>query len=87
MNQTILEISNPFDGYARKLGYCLVLFLIAGSVNSNPQFIVRIYHSGDIRTVDQNDIKTYGNPTAGENLVPEIPDDWLTENDLKLKKK
>lgn len=77
MQQTIHEVQNPFDAYARKLGYCLVMFLIIGSVTSNPQFIVRIYESGIIRTVDQNDLILYGNPTAGENLVPDIPKDWL----------
>jgi hypothetical protein len=45
--------------------------MIAGSIHSNPQFIVRFYHTGEVRTVDQNDIKIYGNPTAGEKLKPE----------------
>lgn len=76
MIQTIHEIENPFDVYVRELGHAMCLFLISGSVSSNPQFIVRIYHSGDIRTVDQNDVKMYGNPTAGEKLVPEIPKEW-----------
>lgn len=74
--QTIHEIQNPFDAYAKHLGYCLVMFLIAGSSTSNPQFIVKLYHSGDLRTVDQNDLKLYGNPAAGEKLEPPIPDDW-----------
>ena len=76
MIQTVHEIVNPFDAYVRKLGYCLVMFMITGSVTSNPQFIVRIYETGMIRTVDQNDLILYGNPTAGEDLVPPIPDDW-----------
>ena len=74
--QTIHEIMNPFDGYARKLGYCLVMFMIAGSVTSNPQFLVRIYGSGQIRMVDQNDLIIYGNPMMDEPLVPKIPDEW-----------
>jgi hypothetical protein len=44
--------------------------MIAGSIHSNPQFIIRLYNTGDVRTVDQNDIKIYGNPTAGESLLP-----------------
>jgi hypothetical protein len=76
ITQTIHEIHNPMDGYVRKLGHCLFLFMIAGSVSSNPQFIVRFYHTGEIRTVDQNDLKLYGNPSAGESLIPEIPNDW-----------
>lgn len=79
MTQTIHEIQNPFDAYAKNLGHCLVMFLIAGSVTSNPQFIVRIYHTGELRTIDQNDLRLYGNPSAGESLVPEIPEDWLVE--------
>lgn len=74
--QTLLELANPFDAYAKKLGYCLVMFMVAGSSTSNPQFVVKLYHTGDLRTVDQNDLKVYGNPAAGENLLPEIPDDW-----------
>lgn len=76
ITQTIHEIHNPFDVYVRGLGHSLALFLIAGSVSSNPQFIVRIYHTGLIRTVDQNDILMYGNPTTGEKLVPELPKEW-----------
>jgi len=77
ITQTIHEIHNPFDAYVKELGECLVLFLISGSVSSNPQFIVRIYHTGQIRTIDQNDLLMYGNPTAGESLVPDIPDEWI----------
>jgi len=76
ITQTVHEIHNPFDAYARQLGDCLVMFMITGSVTSNPQFVVRIYDTGIIRTVDQNDLIVYGNPTAGEDLVPEIPEDW-----------
>lgn len=68
--QTIHEILNPFDVEVRKLGHGVALFMIAGSIHSNPQFIVRLYSSGEIRTVDQNDIRIYGNPTSGEKLDP-----------------
>jgi hypothetical protein len=76
ITQTVHEIHNPFDAYAKQLGECLVMFMITGSVTSNPQFIVRVYHSGIIRTVDQNDLIVYGNPTTGESLTPPIPEDW-----------
>lgn len=76
ITQTIHEIHNPFDAYAKELGDCLVMFMIGGSVTSNPQFIVRIYHTGLIRTVDQNDLIVYGNPTTGESLTLPIPEDW-----------
>lgn len=68
--QTIHEILNPFDVEVVELGYGMVLFMIAGSIHSNPQFVVRFYHTGELRTVDQNDIKVYGNPTTGESLIP-----------------
>jgi hypothetical protein len=76
MTQTIHEVHNPFDAYAKNLGHCLVMFMVAGSPTSNPQFVVRIYHTGELRTIDQNDLRVYGNPSAGESLIPKIPADW-----------
>jgi hypothetical protein len=67
--QTIHEILNPFD-VETPLGYGVAIFMIAGSIHSNPQFIVKIYKSGDVRCIDQNDIKIYGNPSNGEPLIP-----------------
>jgi len=67
--QTIHEIMNPFD-VDTPIGYGVALFMIAGSIHSNPQFIVKLYHTGELRTIDQNDIKVYGNPTSGENIKP-----------------
>ena len=68
--QTVHEILNPFDVEVKELGHGVALFLIAGSIHSNPQFIVRFYHSGELRTVDQNDLRVYGNLSAGESLKP-----------------
>jgi hypothetical protein len=68
------EILNPFDVEVRELGYGVALFLITGSIHSNPQFIVRFYNTGELRTVDQNDLRVYGNPTAGESLKPKDND-------------
>jgi hypothetical protein len=67
--QTIHEILNQFD-VETPLGHGVALFMIAGSIHSNPQFIVKLYHTGLLRTVDQNDIKVFGNPTAGESINP-----------------
>jgi len=72
--QTVHEILNPFDVEVRELGHGVALFLITGSIHSNPQFIVRFYHTGQLRTVDQNDLRVYGNPTAGESLKPKDND-------------
>lgn len=62
--QTIHEILNPFD-VVTPLGDGVAIFMVAGSIHSNPQFIVRLYEGGDVRTFDQNDIKIYGNPMSG----------------------
>jgi hypothetical protein len=75
--QTLHEVLNPFDAYCRILGDCTVMFMIAGSITSNPQFIVRLHSTGYLRTVDQNDLIVYGNPTAGQQLVPPIPEAWI----------
>jgi len=70
ITQIIHEIVNPFDVEVKELGYGVAIFMIAGSIHSNPQFIVRFYNTGELRTVDQNDLRVYGNPSAGESLVP-----------------
>lgn len=70
ITQIIHEIVNPFDVEVRELGYGVAIFMIAGSIHSNPQFIVRLYNTGELRTVDQNDLRVYGNPSAGESLAP-----------------
>lgn len=85
--QTMLELSNPFDVYVKKLGYGIVTVIVWGSISSNPQFLVKFYHTGFIRVVDMVDLVGYGNPSAGENLIPDIPNDWLTEDDFKNKHK
>ena len=69
--QTVHEILNPFDVEVKKLGYAVALFMIVGSIHSNPQFIVRFYNTGQLRTIDQNDLSVDGNPTAVEDLVPD----------------
>jgi len=46
--QTIHEIVNPFDVEVKKLGHGVAIFMIAGSIHSNPQFIVRFYNTGEV---------------------------------------
>jgi hypothetical protein len=41
--QTIHEILNPFD-VETPLGYGVAIFMIAGSIHSNPQFIIKLYN-------------------------------------------
>ena len=78
--QTVHEILNPFDVEVKELGYGVALFMIVGSIHSNPQFIVRFYNTGLLRTVDQNDIQVYGNPTTGEPLSPIQEDKKVSKN-------
>lgn len=74
--QSMHEVVNPFDVYVRGLGEGLVRFIFPGSTSSNPQYLVRLYGSGFHRVVDMRDIIEYGNPSAGEPLVPPIPEEW-----------
>ena len=77
--QTMLEISNPFDVYVKKLGYGVAMFLFIGSNTCNPNFMVKIYNDGKMRMVDMIDMLVYGNPQYGEDLIPQIPEDWLVK--------
>lgn len=76
--QTIHEVVNPFDVYVRTLGPGMVRFLFPGSTSSNPQYLVRLYKTGQHRVVDMLDLLEYGNPSAGEPLTPPLPDGWET---------
>lgn len=74
--QTMLEISSPFDVHC-PLGHGVAMFMIIGSFTANPQFIVKLYKTGEVRSVDSNDIRVYGSPSYGESLTPEIPEGWI----------
>jgi hypothetical protein len=71
MIQTIHEVLNPFDVVVRELGDAVVLFLFSGSISSNPQFLVRIYKTGELRVVDIRDCLMYGDPgNKFDNFIP-----------------
>lgn len=79
--QTVHEIQDRFDVYVRKLGHSLVMFLFTGSTTANPSFVVMVYETGQLRTVDQNDILVYGNPgNPNSPFIPDIPDGWEPDN-------
>lgn len=84
--QTIVEISNPFDVYVKGLGEGVAMFMTVGSITCNPQFLVRL-ENGFLRTVDQNDLIVYGNPSAGQKLVPDIPREWKSDREDERMKK
>jgi hypothetical protein len=74
----LLELADPLDCYVRRHGEGSVRFLCWGSVNSNPGFLVRLYGSGKMLTVDQSDLRVAGNPGDPRDGTPgyTIPDDW-----------
>ena len=74
--QTLLEISDRFDVHT-PLGYGLAMFLVCGSSTSNPQLIVKLYNSGILKSFDLNDIRVYGSPSYGEDIKPQIPENWI----------
>lgn len=80
LQQTMLELANPFDAYARELGYCMVMFMIAPGALQNPQFIVRVYGTGEMHVCDMKDLKIYGIPSI-DGLVPNIPTDWQVKSE------
>lgn len=72
----MLELENPFDVYVKILGSGTVMFIQPGCMTCNPQLLVRLHDTGFLRTVDQNDVIVYGNPTAGQDLYPPLPKGW-----------
>jgi len=70
------EVENPFDVWVRQLGHGMVKFIMWGSTSSNPQYLVRFYHTGVHRVIDMVDLVEYGNPSAGEDLKPTVPEGW-----------
>jgi hypothetical protein len=70
MTQLIHEIADPFD-VNTPLGSGVAMFLIAGSIHANPQFIVRLYESGKLRVVDMLDIEVAANPSWDVIKKPE----------------
>lgn len=75
--QTMLEVGDRFDIFARELGHGVAMFMIAGSTTSNPSFICKIYETGQLRLVDLADLVVYGNPgDANDTFIPPIPESW-----------
>lgn len=71
MTQIIHEIADPFD-VTTPLGPGVAIFLIAGSINANPQFIIRLYETGNLRVVDMVDLKMASNPSWDVITKPTI---------------
>jgi hypothetical protein len=73
----MLELADPIDCVVREHGEGSIRVMVWGSVNSNPQFLVRLYGSGKLLVVDQSDLRTQGNPGDERDIFPlPIPEGW-----------
>ena len=73
----MLELSDPPDCVVRHHGEGSIRVMVWGSLNSNPQFLVRLYGSGKVLVVDQSDLRMAGNPgDERDEGGLQIPEDW-----------
>lgn len=68
----MLELSEPWDCTVRDLGEGAIRVLVWGSVSANPSAWVRLYGSGQMRVVDQNDLIVHGNPGDPRDVPPKV---------------
>ena len=66
----MLELSEPVDCTVRDLGEGAIRVLVWGSVSANPSCWVRLYATGQMRVVDQNDLIVHGNPGDPRDVPP-----------------
>lgn len=71
----MLELSDPMDCHVRHLGDGSIRVLMWGSVNANPQMLVRLYGSGKLVVVDMTDLRVAHNPGDPRDGI-HIPEDW-----------
>lgn len=84
VHQTMIEWSSPAEGFARGLGDCIILQNTLGCYSCNPQFLVMLTESGELRTVDQNCLALYGNPSDGRyGIESELIKKWREELESK----
>ena len=73
----MLELSDPPDCVVRHHGEGSIRVMVWGSLNANPQFLVRLYGSGKVLVVDQSDLRMAGNPgDERDEGGLQIPEDW-----------
>lgn len=75
IQQTIHEL---YEGWTvhTPIGRGTALLITTPSYLSNSIVYVKIEETGELKHFDANDIRIYGSPTYGENLVPKIPQAW-----------
>lgn len=72
--QTMLELSEGWDVHT-PLGPGVVLIVTTPCYLGNSTLYVKL-KDGQLKHFDSNDVRLYGSPTYGEDLVPDIPKDW-----------
>lgn len=82
-HQTMIEWTSPAECYVKGLGDCLILQNTLGCYSCNPQFLVMILLTGELRTIDQNNLALYGNPSAGQKLESDLIKQWKLEDESK----
>jgi hypothetical protein len=79
----MIEWSSPADCYVKGLGECMILQNTLGCYSCNPQFLVLILSTGELRTCDQNSVALYGNPSTGLPLESDLIKKWKLEDESK----
>jgi hypothetical protein len=76
-NLWMLELQDQMDCVVRQHGEGSIRVIVWGSVNANPQMLVRLYGSGRMLVVDQSDLVVNGNPGDPRDANgPTIPKEW-----------
>lgn len=77
-NCWLVELADPIDCYVRGHGEGSIRFLVWGSLNANPSCWVRLYGTGKMLTVRQEDLRTAGDPGDVRDGTPGwvIPEGW-----------
>lgn len=72
--QTLLELSEGWTVHT-PLGKGTALIISTPAYLGNSVVYVKL-ENGEMKHFDSNDIRIYGSPTYGEDLVPQIPVEW-----------
>jgi len=73
--QSMLELTDGWD-VETPLGKGTVLIITTPSYLANSILYVKMEKTGELKHFDSNDVRLYGSPTYGEDLVPPIPSGW-----------
>lgn len=74
-HQTLLELSDGWD-VETPLGKGVVLIITTPSYLGNSTLYVKLEETSELKHFDSNDVRFYGSPTYGENIIPNLPEGW-----------